>query len=154
MYFRIKHLGMSYTYGRFNDVDGSIVVGDAPSDSAFSFTVRTKSVDTHNKDRDKHLRNPDFFNAVQYPTITFKSTGIHAHGDSLHVTGDMTMHGVTRKIDIHLLKMGEGKDPWGDYRIGYSTEFTIKRSDFGMSKMLKAVGDEVDLMVSFEGIKG
>jgi len=152
VYFRIQHLGMSYTYGRFNDVAGEVVVGGEGHESSFSFTIKAASIDTHNDKRDQHLRSPDFFNAKQYPVITFKSTGAHAHGGKLHVNGDLTLHGVTKPISTMVTKMGEGKDPWGNYRVGYASEFTIKRSDFGMNKMLEAVGDEVELMMSFEVI--
>ncbi len=148
--FKITHLGLSYTFGWFNEVSGSFTTGDDP---AFEFTVKTASVNTNFPKRDEHLRNPDFFNAKQFPVITFKSTGVKKDGDILHVTGDMTLHGVTRSITVNLKKMGEADDPWGNHRAGYATKFTIKRSDYGMDKMLELVGDEVTLMVSFEGIR-
>ena len=150
-YFRITHMGMSYTYGRFNNVSGAFAVGD---DSTFNFSVKAADIDTNNTKRDNHLRSPDFFNARQFPTIAFKSTDVQGHGDDLHVTGDLTLHGVTGEISFHMKKMGEGSDRWGNERIGFATEFTIKRSAFGMTKMLDMVGDDVDLMISFEGIRG
>ena len=151
VYFRITHLGMSFIYGRFNNVSGRIAVGD---DSTFDFSVKTADIDTNHAKRDNHLRSPDFFNARQFPTITFKSTEVHGHGEEIQVTGDLTLHGVNREISFHMKKMGEGSDPWGNERIGFATEFTIKRSNFGMTKMLNVVGDDVDLMISFEGIRG
>ena len=152
--FRISHMGMSYTYGRFNDVSGRFAVDSSDTaNSSFDCTIKTASIDTNHKKRDDHLRSPDFFDARQFPVMTFKTTGIHAHGPKLHLTGDLSMHGVTRPIDFHMDKMGEGKDPWGKQRIGFSAAFKIKRSDFGMKQHLKMVGDEVELLISFEGVR-
>ena len=148
--FKIKHLQYSYTFGRFNQVEGSFSTGDNPS---FNFIVKTASIDTNNKKRDDHLRGPDFFSAKEFSEITFKSTDVHAHGDTLHVVGDLTLHGKTKSIEFHMKHHGQGKDPWGKYRTGYSTDFTVKRGDFDMTNMPDAVGDEVALMISFEGIK-
>lgn len=150
VYFRIQHLGMSYTYGRFNEVEGSFKV--TPESASFEFTVKTASVDTGNTKRDEHLRNADFFNAPQFPVIVFKGQSVKVDGADYHVKGTLTLHGVTKEVDIVLTKMGEGKDPWGNYRIGFNCETSIKRSDYGMTKMLAAVGDQVDLMISFEGL--
>jgi polyisoprenoid-binding protein YceI len=148
--FKIKHMGLSYVYGTFNDVAGNFTTDDKPS---FNIIVKTASVDTHIAKRDEHLRSPDFFNANQFPVTTFKSTAVTATGDDLAVTGDLALHGVTRSITFTVHKVGEGKDPWGGYRTGYSTEFQIKRSDFGMTNMLEMISDEVVLMISFEGIR-
>ena len=148
-YFRIMHKGLSYAYGRFNDVQGRFQIGDTNThDTKFSITVKTASIDTNHVKRDEHLRNLDFFNARQFPTIRFQSTDVHAHGQVLHVTGDLTMHGVTRPVGFHLKKIGKNAKA-----IGFSTQFKIKRSDFGMKKLLGPVGDEVELMVSFEGTR-
>ena len=148
VYFKIKHLDVSYVFGRFNDVEGQYTLGDDPS---FQFTVQTESVDTGNQKRDDHLRSPDFFNAKQFRTITFQSTSVSETDDGYEVTGDLTLHGQTNEITVPLEKVGEGEDPWGGYRTGFATEFTIKRSDYGMDQMLEMVGDEVTLMISFEG---
>ena len=148
--FKIKHLGISSVYGRFNEVEGAISTGSSPS---FQFTVKTDSVDTNNKKRDDHLRSPDFFNAKQFPVITFKSTEVHAHGDKLHVTGDLALHGVTKHIEVNLKKLGEAEMPKGTHRVGFETTFTLKRTDFGMDKMIGPAGDEVTLLISFEGTR-
>ncbi|MBI1337825.1 MAG: polyisoprenoid-binding protein [Phycisphaera sp.] len=148
--FKIKHMGYSHTYGRFNDIAGSITTGDAPS---FEFTIKTASVDTHNDKRDEHLRSPDFFNVRQFPVITFKSTKATPTDTGYDLEGDLTLMGVTKPLTVKLVKNAEGKDPWGKERDGFDTEFTIKRSDFGMDKMLENIGDDVHLYVSFEGIK-
>lgn len=151
IYFRIMHAGVSQTYGRFNDFSGSVVFdGDK---SKFDFTVKTDSVDTGLKKRDDHLRSPDFFNAKQFPVITAKTTGVKQSGDNYELTVDLTLHGVTKSVTVPLKFHGETEFPKGMKRIGFSTEFTIKRSEFGMDKMVGPVGDDVDLMVSFEATR-
>jgi polyisoprenoid-binding protein YceI len=153
--FKVKHLGISYTHGRFNDVRGSIHFDAAnPAASKVAITVQASSVDTHNEKRDAHLANPDFFDAKQFPELKFVSTEFKkAEGDTYAVTGDFTLHGVTKPLTISVTKIGEGKDPWGGYRIGFETTFTIKRSDFAMNKMLETVGDEVTITFSIEATK-
>lgn len=154
VYFKIRHMGVSYTYGRFNDIDGSFTLGE-PSEVAFDIIVKTASVDTANASRDNHLKSPDFFNAEQFPMIRFKSTKVEKDGDGYKVTGDMTMLGKTRSItvDIDVATPIEDRRS-GKMRGGFDTEFTIKRSDFGMTKFVDAgtVGDEVKLGISMEGL--
>lgn len=152
--FAIKHLNMSYTYGRFNDINGQFTLDAQNADnSSFKVTIKTHSIDTGLKKRDDHLRSPDFFNANQFPVITFESTGVKMSGTVYHVSGNLTLHGITKPITLELQKLGEGNDPWGNYRAGFATELTIKRSDYGMANMPEAVGDDVKLMISFEGLR-
>jgi len=153
--FKIKNLGVSYTYGRFNDVSGTVAFDAAnPAASKVDITIQAGSVDTFNQKRDAHLANPDFFDAKQFPVLKFVSTAFKKVDDNtFDVTGDFTLHGVTKPITIKAVKIGEGKDPWGGYRIGFESTFTIKRSDFGMTKMMEAVGDDVTVTFSTEGIK-
>ena len=152
--FQIDHLGMSHTYGRFNEITGEFTVDSQnAAGSSFSLTIQTNSVDTGFEKRDDHLRGPDFFNAKQFPVISFKSTKVEVDTHGYRLTGDLSLHGVTKSITFNLRKMGEGIDPWGNYRMGFSTELNIKRSDFGMDHMLEAVGDDVRLMISFEGLR-
>lgn len=153
--FKVKHVGVSYTYGRFNDISGTVTFDAAnPAASKVDITIQAGSVDTHNEKRDAHLANPDFFDAKQFPVLKFVSTTFKKVDDStFDVTGDFTLHGVTKPITIKVVKIGEGKDPWGGYRIGFESTFTIKRSDFGMTKMLEAVGDEVTVTFATEAIK-
>lgn len=153
--FKVKHVGVSYTYGRFNDVSGTVIFDAAnPAASKVDITIQAASVDTDNQKRDAHLANPDFFDAKQFPVLKFVSTAFKKVDDStFDVTGDFTLHGVTKPITITAVKIGEGKDPWGGYRIGFESTFAIKRSDFGMTKMMEAVGDEVTVTFATEGIK-
>ncbi len=150
-YFKINHLGFSETMGRFNKAQGTFTL-DADK-SSFDFTIDAASIDTGVEKRDDHLRSPDFFNVKQFPKLTFKSTGVTVSDDTYSVAGDLTIHGVTRPITFQLQKIGEGDGPGGSYRSGFSTTHVIRRSDFGMDKMLPAVGDEVTMMISFEGIR-
>ncbi len=153
--FRIKHLNVSWFYGRFVDVSGTINYdAKKPEDSSFDITVKTESVNTDNVKRDKHLRTPDFFSAKQYPTLTFKSTSVKSAGDNvLEVTGQFTCHGVTKPLTVKMDVVGQGKDPFGGFRAGFETKFKIKRSDFGMNYMPEGLGDDVEILVSLEGAR-
>ena len=153
--FKVKHLGVSYTYGHFNDVAGTITIDAAnPSASKVEVLIQTGSVDTHNEKRDGHLASPDFFDAKQFPVMSFTSTAFKKIDDSTYeVTGGFTLRGVSKPLTVKVVKVGEGKDPWGGFRSGYECTFTIKRSDFAMTKMLDAVGDEVAVTFSTEGVK-
>jgi polyisoprenoid-binding protein YceI len=153
--FRIKHANVSYSYGRFNDFKGKLVLDDKdPSKSEFDFRVSTESVDTGNPNRDGHLKGPDFFNAKQFPTIAFKSTKVAKQpGDKYQVTGDLTLHGVTKPITVTLVKTGSAAIPKMGTRTGFETTFDIKRTDFGMSNMVGMVGDDVRMIVSIEAGK-
>lgn len=152
--FRIKHLDVSYSYGRFNNPTGTVVWDAAdPSQSSFNVELKTENVDTDNQKRDDHLKGPDFFDAKQFPTITFQSTAVKAAGENkFDVTGDLTLHGVTKTITITLDKTGEAQTQMG-YRAGWEAGFKIKRSDYGMTGMVGPVADEVELRVSIEGVK-
>lgn len=153
--FKVKHLGVSHSYGRFNDIAGSIVYDAAnPSASKVDITIQAASIDTFNQKRDAHLTGPDFFDAKQFPTLTFVSTGFKKVADqNYEVTGNFTLHGVTKPLTLTVVKVGEGKDPWNGYRIGFDATFTIKRSEFGITKMLDGIGDEVAITFATEAIK-
>jgi polyisoprenoid-binding protein YceI len=150
----VQHLGVTNFYGRFNDISGTVVFDkDNPSKSSVGLSVPVASLDTHNAKRDQSLKGPDYFDAKQFPTITFKSTKVEGSGDTLKVSGDFTMHGVTKPLTVDFKKGGEGKGLQGEMRSGGETRFTIKRSDFGMNFMQGAIGDEVTVILSLEGIK-
>ena len=152
--FSVQHLGIANTYGRFNDISGTVVFDkDNPSNSSVELSVKVESLDTHNSIRDRSLKSPDFFDAKQFPTMNFKSTKVEGSGDSLKVSGDLTIHGVTKPLTVDFKKGGEGKGVFGEMRGGGETRFTIKRSDFGMNFQQRAVGDEVNITLSLEGIK-
>ena len=152
--FRISHLGLSWVAGRFNNLSGNFTIdADDPGKCSFGLTITTESIDTNNSKRDGHLRSPDFFNVKQYPDITFKSTAVEPNKDGYRVTGDFTMHGVTKPVTFALVGGRKAEFPKGVQRTGFSTELTFKRSEFGIDKFAEAVGDDVHIAVSFEGTK-
>ncbi len=153
--FRVKHMGIAYIYGRFNGPTGSFVFDESsPSKSTVEVQVETKNVDTAVEKRDTHLKSPDFFNAAEYPIVSFKSKSVKKLKEAIYeVSGDLILLGKTRPITVKVHATGAGKDPWGNFRRGYETSFSIKRSDFGMDFMMGSVSDEVNLTVSVEGIR-
>ena len=153
--FRVKHLDIGYSYGRYNGPEGVIEWDDAaPEKSRVEMSVSAGNVDTDVDKRDQHLRSADFFNVDQYKTINFKSTSVKKTGDTtFDVTGDLTFLGKTRPVTVAVQQTGAGKDPWGKYRVGFETTFIIKRSEWGMNFMLNGVSDAVDVTVSAEGIR-
>lgn len=152
--FKISHLGLSWVHGRFNDVSGSFTIDPADaSKCTFELTIKAQSIDTGNSKRDDHLRSPDFFNVQQFPQLAFKSTAVKAVKDGYEVTGELTLHGVARTVSFPVLGGRKAEFPKGMQRTGYSTEFVLKRSDFRMDKMKEAIGDEVYIAISFEGVK-
>jgi polyisoprenoid-binding protein YceI len=151
--FSVTHFGTNF-YGRFNDVKGTVVFDNAdPSKSSVELTIPVESVDTHNEKRDQDLKGPDFFNAKQFPVTTFKSKKVEASGDSYNVTGDLTLHGVTKPLTLEIKKGGEVKGMKGEIHGGGETKLTIKRSDHGMNFMQGPVGDEINIVVSLVGVK-
>jgi len=154
-WFRIRHLNISNFYGRFDEIEGTIAINDAePAACALDARVKVDSVDTNDAGRDKHLKSAEFFDVEKYPLITFKSTAFKKTGEQTYeVKGDLTLHGVSRPLTITLERTGAGPGMKGEYRAGFETTFEIKRSDFGMTKLLGGVGDDVRLIVSVETIR-
>lgn len=154
--FKISHLGLSWVHGRFDEMSGRFQLDrQNPANCSFELAAKTESVDTNNRKRDDHLRGPDFFNYKQFPVITFKSTAVRPGQDGYEVTGDLTLHGVTRPITF-LLSGGKSKEfPPRVQRTGFSAEMTLKRSEFGVGnpKFANALGDKVYVELSFEGTK-
>ncbi|MFI5379767.1 MAG: YceI family protein [Tepidisphaerales bacterium] len=152
--YRIKHLQASYSYGRFNQVGGTFSYDPAaPEKTAFSMSVAAADIDSGNPQRDAHLKSPDFFNVKQFPVISFKSTSVKKAGDDkLEVTGDLTLHGVTKSVTTTLTVIGTAKGMAGETRTGFEGTLELKRSDFGMNGLMPAVGDDVRLIVSIEGL--
>ncbi len=152
--FRIPHLNLSWVFGRFKDLSGTFAIDSQnPAASGFELTAKVDSVDTGNAQRDQHLKSPDFFNAKQFPAITFKSTSVKPVEGGYEVEGTLTLYGTPKPVKVQLTGGKTAEFPKGVQRTGFTGEFTIKRSDFGMNKMLEAVGDEVRVQLSFEGTK-
>lgn len=153
--FGISHAGISDIHGRFNDFSGTFVIDkDDPSKSTFALDIKVASVDTNNEKRDEHLKAPDYFNEKQFPLLSFKSTKVKATDAGYDVTGDLTLHGVTKPITLSL-KGGHKvvEFPKGTPRIGVTSAVTIKRSEFGMTTELGALGDDVHIIVGLEAAK-
>lgn len=151
--FSATRMGVVNVYGRFNDFSGSLTVDEAnPAASSLELEIQAASIDSNNERRDNHLRSPDFFNATQFPTITFKSTRVETIADDRYrVTGDLTLHGVTKAVTAEAVKIGTGERR-GAALIGFETVFRINRSDFGMNFMLDALSDSVQITFAVHGV--
>lgn len=157
--FTVRHL-ITKVRGRFSDFAGTIAFDPAnPANSTVSFTIQAASIDTNQKDRDTHLRSADFFETETYPTMTFTSTSISAHGgDAYHVTGRFTVRDVSREITIPVTFLGTAKDPWGNERIAFEGEYALNRKDYGLTwnAALETggflVGDEVKITLSVQAV--
>lgn len=151
--FTYSHMGFSNITGRFDQVESEFNLDTADlTQSSVSVTIPVASISTGVEKLDQHLLGADFFNAEQFPTATFKSTGVTAAGEGkLAVAGDLTIHGVTRPVvmDVTVNKIGEhpmAKVP----AAGFDARFAIKRSDFGLGAYVPVVGDEVSLYITVE----
>jgi polyisoprenoid-binding protein YceI len=158
--FSVSHMNMSYTYGIFRQAQARVTLDhENPSATQFQMTINAESIDTNNEGRDKHLKGPDFFDVATNPAITFLSTTVVPVNEPkrivYQVTGNLTMHGVTRQVTLPIELLGEGPGPDGKPHAGFLSQTELKRSDFGMSKFLEnnMVGDAIGITVSFEGIK-
>lgn len=152
--FKARHLDISWIHGRFNQVDGKFSLDrQDPTKSTFELVIQADSVDTANPARDEHLRQPDYFDTKQFPTINFKSTAVKAIPDGYEVTGDFTMHGTKKKITFSLLG-GREIEVKGVKRVGFSTELKLKRSDFGFDPAaIGPIGDEAIIIIDCEGMR-
>jgi polyisoprenoid-binding protein YceI len=129
--FHVKHLGIATVKGHFNEFEGTLEV--TPEGTKAYGSVKTTSVDTRQAQRDDHLRSPDFFDAPTYPEITFQSTAITPKDeDTFEITGDLTIHGVTRSVSLEATLEGTETDAQGNPRVGVSATAQINRSDFEM----------------------
>ena len=154
--FKIKHLGYSWLHGRFNTFGGEFSY-DAknPNASQIMVNIDTKSIDSNHAERDKHLRGDDFLNVDKFPKATFKSTSIKFEddGEEADVTGEFTLHGVTKTITFEIEKIGEGKDPWGGHRVGFEGETSLKLADYGIDYNLGPASTHVDIGLFIEGVR-
>lgn len=153
--FKISHLGYSWLYGTFRDFDGHFSFDAAqPGASKIQVNLKTASVDSNHAERDKHLRSPDFLNVAKHPTATFESTQVKPNGNgSFDILGNLSLNGVTKPVVIAARFIGEGKDPWGGYRAGFEGHTKLKLKDFGIQKDLGPASQEVELILSVEGVR-
>ena len=153
--FKIAHQDISYIHGRFDDVSGQFVIDkNDPAKSSFALSIKTESVNTNNAKRDEHLRTPDYFNVKQFPTMTFQSTKVELAKGGYEVTGDLTLHGVTKPVTFTLIGGDKTVEfPKGMMRIGFTISLSIKRSEFDMKTDLKGLGDDVYIDMGIEAAK-
>ena len=151
--FSINHLGFSSKHGLFRAVAGTLIYdADHPEASHVSITIKTDSIDTSFAERDAELKGAKFFDTPKFPTMKFTSTKItRTSGDSFHVVGDLTLRGVTKPLEIDAKLNGAGKNPFDQNpTVGFTLSGTLKRSDFGVSGYLPAIGDLVTLTADAE----
>jgi polyisoprenoid-binding protein YceI len=156
--FTITHLAVSDVDGTFKDFDASIVAAKPDfSDAKYTFTANTASVNTDNDNRDGHLKSADFFDVAKFPTLTFESTSVKAAGTNKYkVTGNLTLHGVTKPVTLDVVYRGTITNPMTKSPdAGFKISGTIKRSDFGFGSKYGSpmLSDEVELNASGEFLK-
>ncbi|HET7328263.1 MAG TPA: YceI family protein [Nocardioidaceae bacterium] len=155
--FTVRHI-MSRVRGRFNEFEGSIVTGESLADSSATADITLASIDTRQEQRDEHLRSADFFDAGNNVHMTFRSTNVKDNGDELIVTGDLSIKGVTRSIDLQVEVLGVDQDPWGGTRIGIEASGQLSRREFGIDFNIPLegdkvmIGDKISIVITAEGV--
>ena len=154
--FKIRHLAGRVT-GRFAEVAGTIKIDpEHPETSSVEASIQVASIDTSNAKRDNHLKSPDFFNAAGFPVMTFKSKKVNVTAkDTADVTGDLTIHGVTKEVTLRVQFLGKAKAPNGTPQTGWEATTRINRTDFGVKwnslvEGITMVGDDVDIDLQIE----
>lgn len=133
MGFIARHAMVTKVRGSFTEFEGTATSGENLENAQIDLKINVDSIDTRNEDRNGHLKSADFFDAENYPEITFHSTNVAANGDdALKVTGDLTIHGVTKSVELDFDFTGEAQDPWGQTRVGFEGKAVINRRDFGL----------------------
>lgn len=158
--FSVRHAMVSKVRGTFGEFAGSLTIdGSDLTASSAELTIQAASIDTGNADRDGHLASPDFLDVENFPTLTFTSTGVVVDGPDVALTGDLTIHGVTRPVTVNYEYVGSSIDPFGFTRVGFEGTAKISRKDFGLvwNAALETggvlVGDEITLILDVEAVK-
>ncbi|KHD87472.1 MAG: hypothetical protein OM95_14380 [Bdellovibrio sp. ArHS] len=156
--FEIPHLVIATVEGRFTKFDGSIVIDPKLEKSKANLNVDVATINTDNKDRDDHLKSPDFFDVAKNPKMTFVTKKIVGTADNLKLIGDLTLKGKTKEVTLDVKYLGDVNDPFGNHKVAFSASGLINRKDFGLtwSKAVEAgpvVGDEVTLIIKIEANK-
>jgi polyisoprenoid-binding protein YceI len=158
--FSVRHLMISKVRGSFGKWSGTFEYDEAdPTKSTIEVRIDATSIDTREEKRDGHLRSPDFFDVANHPELAFKSTAVKRDGDDYVVTGDLTIRGVTRAVDLKVESLGRGKDPWGNERVAFAAKTTINRKDFGLNwnQALETggilVGEKVEIELDVQAVK-
>ncbi|SQD77035.1 YceI family protein [Moritella yayanosii] len=153
--FKIKHLGYSWLLGRFNTFDGDFSYdAKSPNASQINLIIDTASLDSNHAERDKHLKSDDFLDVKKFPKAKFRSQSIKFSDDTNGmVTGLFTLKGITKTITFPITKVGEGADPWGGHRVGFTGEASLKLTDYGITTDLGPASVYVDMTFNIEGVR-
>ena len=157
--FSVRHLMVSKARGRFTSYDVTIVTSEDPLASTVAATIDLASIDTGFEPRDSHLRSADYFDVEQYPTMSYRSTGIGQTGNGWVIDGELTLHGVTRHVPLAVDVNGFGPDPFGGQRAGFSATAQINRRDFGIDLNMPmdgggvVIGDKVSISLEIEAVR-
>ena len=152
--FTINHLGFSTLHGRFGKTSGTVNMDRAKGTGSVDIVIDAASIDTGFKKRDDHLRSPDFFNVVEFPELTFKSTKITFTENGATVVGDLNIKGVSKSVSLNVDSINCGVHPFNKKNVcGFNASTQLKRSDFGIKYALPAVGDDVMLSIEVEAVK-
>ncbi|WML52930.1 YceI family protein [Neobacillus sp. PS3-12] len=159
--FSIRHMMIANVKGTFHNFSAVVEANVTDlTNATIDFKVELSSIDTRNKDRDAHLVSADFFDAEKFPEMTFRSTDIKKNGEGeYNVIGELTIHGITKPETFMVTFEGQGKDPWGNEKVGFSAQGTINRADYGLTwnSALETggvlVGDKVKVSLQIEASK-
>ncbi|CAN5134991.1 YceI family protein [soil metagenome] len=157
--FTVRHMMVSKVRGSFKSFDAELVVADDPLESSVNATVDVASFDTGNADRDANIRSADFLDLERYPTMTYRSSKIRPDGEDYVVDGELTLHGETRPVPLHLEVGGVTTDPYGNLRLGLSASTEINRRDFGIDITMPleaggvVLGDKIKITLDIEAIR-
>ena len=156
--FSVRHMMLSKVRGRFTQFSGTIVTAEQITDSSVAADIELSSITTGNEQRDEHVRSPEFLGSDQYPTMTFRSTGIRLDGASWVITGDLSLKGITREVELATELLGIGPDAYGGTRAGFSATTSINRKDFDVNWNAAiegggvVVGDKVDITLDIQAV--
>jgi polyisoprenoid-binding protein YceI len=159
--FSVRHLMISKVRGEFGKWTGTFEYDESdPTRSKLEIHIDAASIDTREAKRDEHLRSPDFFDVAAHPELVFVSSSVERDGgDDFVVHGDLTIHGVTRPVQLKVESLGQSKDPWGGQRAGFSAKTTLSRKEFGLhwNVALEAggvvVGDKIEIAIEIEAVR-
>lgn len=156
--FSVRHLMVSKVRGVFRNFGGTVVLAEDPLASTVTAEIDAASVDTRHPDRDGHVRSADFLDVERFPKLTFQSTALRPAGDRFVVEGDLTLHGVTRRVELDLELNGFTKDPYGGTRVAFTATGQVDRRDFGIDKAMPlptggvVVGEKVDISLEVQAV--
>ncbi|HVK21899.1 MAG TPA: YceI family protein [Actinokineospora sp.] len=155
--FTVRHLVVTKVRGRFDGVSGHLVTTDDLATASVEVVIDLNTINTHSEHRDNHLKGADFFEVETYPTMTYRGTGVRAHGDKYVLDGELTLKGVTKTVPLTLELNGFSPDPWGGTRVGFSADAEINRKDFnvnfeGVQNGIAVVSDKINIHIELEAV--